>query len=37
MQQNGAIAWNLLQTLAKDLRQAEQVIAELRAQIPAAG
>ncbi len=27
---NGVIGWKLLQTLAKDLREAEQVIAELR-------
>jgi pyruvate phosphate dikinase-like enzyme/cyclic nucleotide-binding protein len=29
---NGVIGWKLLQTLAKDLREAEQVIADLRAQ-----
>jgi Pyruvate phosphate dikinase, AMP/ATP-binding domain/Cyclic nucleotide-binding domain len=28
---NGVIGWKLMQTLAKDLREAEQVIAELRA------
>jgi len=32
VEQNGVIGWKLLQTLAKDLREAEQVIAELRAQ-----
>ena len=34
---NGVIGWKLLQTLAKDLREAEQVIAELRAQAPTSG
>ncbi len=37
VEQNGVIGWKLLQTLAKDLREAEQVIADLRAQAPAAG
>ncbi|HST24437.1 MAG TPA: PEP/pyruvate-binding domain-containing protein [Gaiellaceae bacterium] len=31
VESNGAIGWKLLQTLAKDLREAEQVISELRA------
>ena len=31
VEQNGVIGWKLLQTLAKDLREAEQVIADLRA------
>ena len=31
VEENGVIGWKLLQTLAKDLREAEQVIAELRA------
>jgi pyruvate,water dikinase len=35
VEQNGVIGWKLLQTLAKDLREAEQVIAELRARGPA--
>ncbi len=33
---NGVIAWKLLQTLAKDLREAEQVLASLRSSLPAA-
>jgi pyruvate,water dikinase len=37
VEQNGVIGWKLLQTLAKDLREAEQVIADLRAQAPTAG
>jgi len=34
---NGVIGWKLLQTLAKDLREAEQVIAELRTHASTAG
>jgi pyruvate,water dikinase len=37
VEENGVIGWKLLQTLAKDLREAEQVIADLRAQAPTAG
>jgi hypothetical protein len=37
VEQNGVIGWKLLQTLAKDLREAEQVIAELRTRTAAAG
>ena len=37
VQENGAIGWKLLQTLAKDLREAEQVIADLRGRASAAG
>jgi pyruvate,water dikinase len=37
VEQNGVIGWKLLQTLAKDLREAEQVIADLRAHAPTAG
>jgi hypothetical protein len=37
VEQNGVIGWKLLQTLAKDLREAEQVIADLRAQAPTTG
>jgi pyruvate,water dikinase len=33
---NGVIGWKLLQTLAKDLREAEQVIADLREGSPSA-
>jgi Pyruvate phosphate dikinase, AMP/ATP-binding domain/Cyclic nucleotide-binding domain len=33
---NGVIGWKLLQTLAKDLREAEQVIADLREPSPSA-
>jgi Pyruvate phosphate dikinase, AMP/ATP-binding domain/Cyclic nucleotide-binding domain len=33
---NGVIAWKLLQTLAKDLREAEQVLASRRSSPPAA-
>jgi Pyruvate phosphate dikinase, AMP/ATP-binding domain/Cyclic nucleotide-binding domain len=36
VQTNGVIGWKLLQTLAKDLREAEQVIAELRDGSPSA-
>jgi pyruvate,water dikinase len=36
VEENGAIGWKLLQTLARDLRQAEQVVAELRGQLAAA-
>jgi pyruvate,water dikinase len=34
VEQNGVIGWKLLQTLAKDLRQAEQVIVDLRRSSP---
>ena len=37
VEENGKIGWKLLQTLAKDLREAEQVIADLREQAPTAG
>ncbi len=37
VEENGVIGWKLLQTLAKDLRQAEGVIAELRAKLATAG
>jgi CRP/FNR family cyclic AMP-dependent transcriptional regulator len=30
VEQNGAIAWKLLQTLARELRQVEQIVGELR-------
>ena len=36
IQTNGVIGWKLLQTLAKDLREAEQVIAKLREGSPSA-
>ena len=37
VEENGVIGWKLLQTLAKDLREAEQVIADLRGRASAAG
>jgi pyruvate,water dikinase len=37
VESNGVIGWKLLQTLAKDLREAEQVIADLRAQSSTVG
>jgi pyruvate,water dikinase len=36
VEENGVIGWKLLQTLARELREAEQLIAELRAGSPAA-
>jgi phosphoenolpyruvate synthase/pyruvate phosphate dikinase len=35
VERNGVIGWKLMQTLAKDLREAEQVIRDLRADAPA--
>ena len=37
VEENGVIGWKLLQTLARDLREAEQVIADLRTQAATAG
>ncbi|HET9739451.1 MAG TPA: hypothetical protein VFP78_15140 [Solirubrobacteraceae bacterium] len=34
MQENGAIGWKLMKTLAKELRAAEQVLAGLRSSSP---
>jgi pyruvate,water dikinase len=35
VQENGAMAWKLMQTLAKELRAAEQALAALRSSLPA--
>ncbi len=37
VEENGVIGWKLLQTLAKNLREAEQVIVDLRGRASAAG
>ena len=35
VEENGRIGWKLMQTLARELREAEQLLAEVRAQAPA--